>query len=480
MSSVAARSGQRRRTTASVADKLIVVSAALRICDALAVVVAGFMSYWLRHGSFDLPDAYLLALTTGAVLTLNYLQMGRVYANDVVRRPTGSIGALTAAWAGVMGTLIILAYFTKTSDEFSRLWVILWFALSYASFVAVRLVLELQLMQWERGGTLTVNVAIVGTGEAAERVALHLARQPGGHRVVGVFGDDAKGLDAMHVGGTRRGAIDDLLDIAREERIDEIVLAEPWRTEEELLSVLKRLKSLSVIVHLGPDAMALPRLPTRGFTNVAGLPMLNIHDRPLSGWGLLLKSVEDRILAALILVLASPAMAIIAAAIKLESRGPALFRQRRYGFHNDEIVIFKFRTMYADSEPGPEAPQATRDDGRVTRVGAFLRRTSLDELPQLFNVLHGEMSLVGPRPHAVAHNIKYAVIIDDYLSRHRVKPGITGWAQVNGFRGETDTAEKMRARVEHDLYYIDNWSLLFDLRILALTLFYGFVHKNAY
>jgi putative colanic acid biosynthesis UDP-glucose lipid carrier transferase len=170
---------------------------------------------------------------------------------------------------------------------------------------------------------------------------------------------------------------------------------------------------------------------------------------------------------------------IIAAAIKLDSPGPVFFRQRRYGFNNDAIVVWKFRTMHHRPDDETVVPQATRNDPRVTRVGRFLRRTSLDELPQIFNVLTGEMSLVGPRPHAVAHNEQYAKIIDDYLSRHRVKPGITGWAQVNGLRGETDTPEKMRLRVQHDLYYIDNWSFLFDLKILALTPFAA-INRNAY
>ena len=176
----------------------------------------------------------------------------------------------------------------------------------------------------------------------------------------------------------------------------------------------------------------------------------------------------------------SPVLIAAALMIKLDSPGPVLFRQRRYGFNNNPITVFKFRTMRHDQADDRLVPQARRNDPRVTRVGAFLRRTSLDELPQLINVLRSEMSLVGPRPHAVAHNEQYAHVIDDYLSRHRVKPGITGWAQVNGLRGETDTPDKMRRRVQYDLYYIDNWSLYLDFKILALTPFVGLVHKNAY
>jgi putative colanic acid biosynthesis UDP-glucose lipid carrier transferase len=166
--------------------------------------------------------------------------------------------------------------------------------------------------------------------------------------------------------------------------------------------------------------------------------------------------------------------------VKLDSPGPVLFRQKRYGFNNNDITVFKFRSMRNDPNPDPSVPQAQRNDPRVTRIGAFLRKSSLDELPQLFNVLQGTMSLVGPRPHAVAHNEHYAAVIDGYLGRHRVKPGITGWAQVNGYRGETDTPEKMRMRVQYDLYYIDNWSLSLDLKILLMTIFVGFVNRNAY
>jgi putative colanic acid biosynthesis UDP-glucose lipid carrier transferase len=209
--------------------------------------------------------------------------------------------------------------------------------------------------------------------------------------------------------------------------------------------------------------------------------MINIFDRPLTGNNLVAKSIEDRVGAFLLLVLLAPLLLLITLAIRLDSAGPALFRQTRYGFNNEEFTVFKFRTMrIAGDERLGSLEQARRNDPRTTPVGRFLRRTSLDELPQLLNVLKGEMSLVGPRPHAVAHNELYSRVIDEYFSRHRVKPGITGWAQVNGLRGETETPDKMRKRVEYDVYYIDHWSLLFDMRILFLTVFVGFVNKNAY
>jgi Undecaprenyl-phosphate glucose phosphotransferase len=239
-------------------------------------------------------------------------------------------------------------------------------------------------------------------------------------------------------------------------------------------------RPLVMNIRLCPDMIAF-HLPHRQLSHVAGVPMLNVFDKPLSGWGLILKSLEDRALAAFILFLISPLLALIALAIKVDSRGPILFRQKRYGFNNEVIEVLKFRSMYTDRKDTDTAVvQATKRDPRVTTVGRILRRTSLDELPQFVNVLMGTMSIVGPRPHAVSHNEQYAVVIDEYLARHRVKPGITGWAQVNGLRGETETLEKMEQRVRYDLYYIENWSLLFDIRIILRTLFVGFSHPNAY
>lgn len=208
--------------------------------------------------------------------------------------------------------------------------------------------------------------------------------------------------------------------------------------------------------------------------------MFNLWEPPLSSWSVVVKAAEDRILATLILLLALPTLLTIAALVKLDSSGPVLFRQRRFGFKNDVFTVLKFRSSVEHVDSDDTAPQATRDDARVTRLGSFLRRHSLDELPQFLNVIKGDMSIVEPRPQAVAHNEQYAGLIDDYLSRHKVKPGITGWAQVNGLRGETDTIEKMEARVQYDLYYVDNWSLLFDLRIILLTLFVGFRSDQAY
>jgi len=229
--------------------------------------------------------------------------------------------------------------------------------------------------------------------------------------------------------------------------------------------------------------LAATRVPVLGTEQIGDVPMVRLLERPLDGWRWLLKGIEDRVLAALLLVLLAPVMLLIALAVRLGSEGPVFYRQIRHGFNQEPISVFKFRTMYTSMCDAPSAAtfrQATKGDPRVTPLGRFLRRTSLDELPQLLNVVRGEMSLVGPRPHPVALDQQYIHRIDDYLCRHRVKPGITGWAQVNGYRGETTDDEAMRRRIEHDLHYIKHWSVFLDLRILWLTIFRGFVNPNAY
>ena len=245
---------------------------------------------------------------------------------------------------------------------------------------------------------------------------------------------------------------------------------------------MRALRHLPVDVSWAPELPDL-RTPILGVVQVGEIPLIRLVRRPLDGWRYVLKSVEDQVLAAGMLVVAAPAMLGIALAVKLDSPGPVFYRQHRRGFSGEPIALLKFRTMFVEQCDPPDASeitQASRGDPRVTRIGRFLRRTSLDELPQLFNVLRGEMSVIGPRPHAVAHDRHYADLIDDYLGRHRVKPGMTGWAQVHGYRGETRTIDQMRRRIELDLEYIDQWSLWLDLQIFYRTLLVGFTQSSAF
>ena len=380
--------------------------------------------------------------------------------------------------------LLALGFLAKTQlVAASRLWVVLWFAYGFVGLFATRMLLRHQVRRWQQAGRLARNVAIVGTGPHGKRLIEHMTgHRSEAERIVGVFTDLRRDADSISTvaGYPVLGGIDDLVETARRGSIDQVIVALPCSAEQRILDLMKTLRSLPIDVRLCPDMISF-HLADRSVSHVGGVPMLNVFEKPLTGWGLILKGMEDRLLAGLILFLISPLLLVIAALIKLDSRGPVLFRQKRYGFNNEVIEVLKFRSMYTDlCSVDSHVPQATKHDPRVTRVGRFLRRTSLDELPQFMNVLTGNMSIVGPRPHAVAHNEQYAGVIDEYLARHRVKPGITGWAQVNGLRGETETLEKMQQRVRYDLYYIDNWSLLFDLRIIFRTLFVGFSDPNAY
>ncbi|KAF0109630.1 MAG: sugar transferase, partial [Rhodospirillaceae bacterium] len=246
-----------------------------------------------------------------------------------------------------------------------------------------------------------------------------------------------------------------------------------------IVEIVRRLDELPVNVHLSSDLVAFT-LPRAHFTSFSGIPVLEVIQKPLTGWRIVVKNIEDKIIATVLIMLLSPVLALTALVVRLDSPGPVLFCQPRHGFNNQVLHVYKFRSMYHNRPSEEETPQATRDDPRVTRVGAFIRRTSLDELPQLFNVLEGTMSLVGPRPHAVSHNRFYGELIERYFARHKVKPGITGWAQINGLRGETETQDKMQARVEYDIYYIDNWSLWFDLKIIVKTAKVVLFQETAY
>lgn len=441
----------------------------LRLADIAVVLGAGAFAFWLRNDIAELPAHYVLAVVLGAFGIANVAQGFRLYDFQSLVREHGQFGRITLAWATVVTILIVVAYFTKTSEGFSRLWAATWFLTVSAGLIVVRVIAINRIESWREDGKLTRRSAVVGTGSRAEQMRRLLADQPA--------------RDAVLVGVFSPERLEELLEAISEGRVDDVIITLPAGERETLSAVVRRLGTISVEVRYAPDGIDLP-FPVLGTSFLGGAPLLEVHHRPLSIWSRVTKRLEDLILGSAILVALAPLMAVVALLVKTSSPGPALFRQRRLGFNNNAFTMYKFRTMReetsaAEAGEGP-VPQARRDDPRITRVGRFLRRTSLDELPQLFNVIRGEMSLVGPRPHAIAHNREYAEMIDGYLARHRVKPGMTGWAQVNGLRGETDTLDKMRARVEHDVYYINHWSLWLDLKILAMTLLVGFIHRNAY
>ena len=462
-------------------DSETVLSGLLRAGDVLSVAISSLLAYALRAGTPELPGTYVSATVLGMVLTANYMHFARVYSLASLRRQAVEVAKVVGAWVAVFATLVVVSILTDTLELFSRAWVSLWFSFSLGGFLLLRAFAALQIDRWLKSGRLALKMGIVGHGELARQVDRQV-RQLGERnlRVVGFYDpEEREEREGRLEHGRIRGGVARLVEDIQHGDVDEVVVAMPWSHEKRIREILRTLAGLSVNVRICPDVFTL-YLPLRGMTSAAGVAFLDVFERPLSGWDLVLKNLEDRVLGPILAFIFLIPCLLIAIAIKLDSRGPVLFRQQRFGFNNNPINVLKFRTMYADRPPEQGVPQATRNDPRVTRVGRLLRRTSLDELPQLWNVLKGEMSLVGPRPHAIDHNYKYAVMIDEYLGRHRMKPGMTGWAQVNGLRGETQTVEQMRARVQYDLSYIDNWSLWFDLRILFLTLFVGFVSRRAY
>ncbi|NQV21456.1 MAG: undecaprenyl-phosphate glucose phosphotransferase [Rhodospirillales bacterium] len=432
------------------------------------------------------PDAALRYFSTVAIAMLIasvLFQMSKVYTLDYVFARTLRFERVLIAWLAVGCSLIVIAFGLKISGFYSRIWVGTWFVSTTFFLFTGRAIFSRWARRWSEAGRFADRTVIVGAGEQGQRLAAHL--KAGGDyqtRVVG-FVDDRKtrlfrGADRSKLLGDSH----DLIQYIRDGLVDQVFIALPWSAEDRVKGLVHSLAMTPVRIHLAPDLAGF-EFPDRAYERVAGISMLRLFDRPISGWSHVLKTLEGRILGALFTLFLAPLMALIAVAIKLDSQGPVLFKQRRLGFNNAQFEVWKFRTMYADRTDADCDVQTTKNDPRVTRVGWYLRKWSLDELPQFINVLLGHMSIVGPRPHALgtkAEGHLFENVVDRYAARHKVKPGITGWAQVNGWRGETDTIEKIRRRVEYDLFYIDNWSLWFDLKIILKTAFVMLWDDNAY
>jgi len=383
------------------------------------------------------------------------------------------------AWVVVCGVLFAMGYITKTSELFSRRVLLAWVLATPVVMIGVHLSVRIALRWLRERGRNYRTAVIVGSGELARRLCTHIASNPWlGIRVIGFVDDRNTPREGDEMPVPQLGRIDDLTPRMQALNPNFVYIALPMRAEDRIRQVIDSLMDTTASVYLVPNIFTFQLLNARA-EEIDGLPLIGLCETPFAGVDGWFKRVEDVLLSALILTLVSPLLIAISVAVKVTSRGPVLFKQRRYGLDGARIRVYKFRTMNV-CEDGEEVPQASRGDTRVTRLGSFLRRTSLDELPQFFNVLQGRMSIVGPRPHAITHNEQYRRLIRGYMLRHKVRPGITGLAQVNGYRGETDTLEKMRKRVEYDLNYIRNWSLILDLKIIGLTVLRGFTHKNAY
>lgn len=454
--------------------------AILYIADALCVIVSSLAAFSWRHGSVAVPLQYHVATIMGVLLALIVFPRLGVYRLWRGKNIRQHAQPLAMAWVAVGGILIIIAFITKTSEDFSRIWMGLWVLGGFSACLAVRIVMSHVVWFIRKKGWNQRRVIILGEGRLVQDVARRLeTSQWLGFNVVAVIdAGNGKPHPCMR-GAEGRSAVSDLSKFVHEERIDEVWIAAPLQAEQRIKNVLHALRDTTVPLRFVPDVFGA-HLLNHEVSTVAGLLVVDLFPSPLVGMNRVLKAAEDRVLAFVLLLLLSPLLLVLAIGVKLSSPGPVIFRQQRHGWGGKPFTIYKFRTMIVHTEAYGHITQASKMDHRVTRFGAFLRRTSLDELPQLVNVLQGHMSIVGPRPHALCHNEYYKEWIEWYMQRHKVKPGITGWAQVNGWRGETDTLEKMKKRLEYDLYYIHHWSLLFDMKIILLTLSKGFSHENAY
>jgi Undecaprenyl-phosphate glucose phosphotransferase len=386
---------------------------------------------------------------------------------------------VSIGWLVVQGCALALMFSLHRLDYVSRLWFAYWTAMSGGLMIAGRLITHAILAHMRGAGMNLHQVAIVGCGRHCESMMRKLDRETdSGFRSTAAF-NTAPETGRLN---TRMPVFDNyeaFVNFVRTQNVHEVWLALPLSQERMILRFVNEFRDDLVNVRFIPDVRSLALFES-GVTDLLGVPAINLVASPLSPSAMLQKELFDRVFALAALIAVAPLLVGIALAIKLTSRGPVLFTQRRKGADGRVFTIYKFRSMRLHTEQAGVLQQATRNDPRVTRVGAFLRRTSLDELPQFFNVLRGDMSVVGPRPHALEHDDLYQKVVSGYIHRYRIKPGITGWAQVNGFRGETDRIEKMEGRVAHDLYYLGNWSFGLDMRIIAATIFKGLRHTNAY
>jgi Undecaprenyl-phosphate glucose phosphotransferase len=451
--------------------------------DLIAPIALGYLCYlvhdvsgptfWVVCGKFSVVATVLAALI---------FRLAGCYRVAPLLDAARTNRTLLEGFAWLLFVGFLTAFLSKSLLELSRVWAVLWLGMWAASSFLLRNYATRALTARGAAGQMIQTVAIVGANEWASQVCAQLMTQRNPPvRVVGVFEDREQRIAAPFARSTV-GTVEELIALGRRVHIDRVLLALPVHAEARVVELSRRIMSLSVEILACPDLTGFGLLQ-RPMLSQAGLPLIRIAERPIPGGQFFLKTAFDKIVGGALLVVLGPALLAITLAIKLSSPGPVLFRQKRHGFNNREFEVLKFRTMRTEMSDISGAMQTQRNDRRVTTFGRFLRRTSLDELPQLFNVLLGDMSLVGPRPLPVGmrtQDLSNHEIVEEYAHRHRVRPGITGWAQVNGHRGATDVPGQLQKRVEFDLYYIENWSLAFDMKILVLTALHVIESKNAF
>jgi Undecaprenyl-phosphate glucose phosphotransferase len=463
----------------------VVLTGVVRIIEFVMILLVGIVVHdcWV-YPTGGWTNIHLAAAFFVPFVAVVLSQALKNYSIKAFRTYAHQLSRLAAAWTLVFFAVLALLFLANNQTGYSRAWIGGWFAAGLMVLFAWRIGLAALVRHWINNGRLIRRVVIVGGGEAGEALVQAINAEAGTDlRICGIFDDRSIARSPPIVAGVPKiGTVDDLVRFTRCSRVDLILVSLPLTAEARVLQMVRKLCVLPVDVRLAAHMHDL-RFRPRAYSYIANVPVLDISDKPIGDWNLAIKTVFDHVASGLLLVVLAPLMVAVAVAIKLDSKGPVLFRQRRHGFNNQVIEVLKFRTLHHEFSDPNAKRTVVKGDPRVTRVGRVLRKTSIDELPQLVNVLRGELSLVGPRPHALNASIKdrlWEDVVDKYYARHRVKPGLTGWAQVNGSRGGLETTEQLQRRIDHDLYYIENWSLLFDIYILCVTPFALFDTDNAY
>jgi len=464
-----------------VTEKHISAEFIYRGIDAILILLTLYITF--LYTDFYYTEGYLIAGLLTILLFGIVARFSDVYSSWTARSFLEETLHVLITWLVTFFLVIFIAFMTKTSPHFSRVTLLSWMVFTPAILIAGRFGLRQLISHLKVLGVNNKKIVVVGMTEIGLRFAQELESQPNyGYQIAGFYANKnshnhlcAKKISQQY---PTLGNYNDLVIAAELGEWDEIYLALPSEAKKQISSLLDKLSNTATPVRMLPDYFTTNLLKSK-YLEIVKTPTLCIYDSPFSAHNEFIKRVEDILVASIILILISPLLLLIALTVKLTSTGPIIFKQARYGLKGERITVWKFRSMTV-CENGDNVKQATKNDKRFTPIGAFLRKTSLDELPQFLNVLTGEMSIVGPRPHAIVHNEEYRAIIPGYMLRHFVKPGITGWAQINGWRGETDTIYKMRKRLEFDLEYMREWSLWLDIKIILFTIIRGFNDKNAF
>lgn len=448
-----------------------------RLTDAVVIITIFYLCAIFIELPIELANSVILFI--GLIIYLLSAEALDLYRSWRTQSTTSLVKMTTNAWAVTFVATLLSIYFFEGQLNVPREMALMWLVLILPPLVVWRIIFREVLFIVRKQGRNTRSAAIIGATTSGYNLSTQIINNEQlGIQLFGVFDDRDESRLSHDFKGLVAGTIDDAIKAAQNGEIDYIYVAMPMSAEARIVDILRRCSDTTCSVYIIPDFFIYNLLNAR-WQSVGSVQTLSVYDTPFQGANNIFKRVEDIIFSFLILILISPILAAVAIGVKLSSPGPVIFKQFRYGLDGQKIKVYKFRSMTVQDN-GPEVKQATKNDVRITKFGAFIRRTSLDELPQFINVLQGRMSIVGPRPHAVAHNEEYRQLIEGYMLRHKVKPGITGWAQINGFRGETETINKMVKRIEYDLDYIHRWSVWLDIKIIAATVFKGFVDKNAY